>query len=82
MRELYARRANAEDWGKHAADPSEQILARVGAHPTVGKLLDGLDTDVLTNELIQRRGGSDNALLMPELTRRDYIAAALGDDDE
>ena len=63
-----------EDRGRYGNKQS--VYEHFEVEPAVGeRVLAGLQTDHVANELINRRG-NDSSLPLPELTRRDVIEAA------
>lgn len=75
--QLYQRHAELTAFGKHAPETTQEMLSRLHCHPLTERYLDGLDVDVVTRGVIERRGGSDSDRPLPELDRRDHISAAI-----
>ena len=66
--------ADHEDAGRHGN--KKGVYEHFEIDPKIGeRVLSGLQTDHVANELINRRG-NDSSLPPPELTRRDVIEAA------
>jgi len=74
--ELHERANQSDQYGKYARETTGEMLERMDAHPQVETFLNAMDTDLLTAQLIERRGGSDDRLPIPPVTRADVIGAA------
>jgi hypothetical protein len=67
--------ASERDAGRHGQP--QKVFDAFDVPKDVGEaMVDGLEMDYVTKSLIERRG-SDAGLPLPELTRRDHIAAAI-----
>jgi len=72
--------ADHEDAGRHGN--KKGVYEHFEIDPKIGeRVLSGLQTDHVANELINRRG-NDSSLPLPELTRRDVLAAAFDANQE